>query len=132
MKLQAARTAGLPFFASIGGDPRVKASGHFADGRGGFFLLELNSAEEMIQFTGPFLDFVRFESHPVLSLPAIAQDVHALGARPAWEHALQARAHHRRGRLRPREGGRPASAPGASRGRVKHYSGRGSTERSAR
>jgi hypothetical protein len=69
----AARTAGTAFFAGIGQDPRVKASGHFADGRGGFMLIELNSAEEMLQFTGPFLDFVRFESHPVLPLAAIAQ-----------------------------------------------------------
>lgn len=70
-EVETAREQGFKFFGGIEADPRVKASGHFADGRGGFMLVEVNSAEEVLQLTGPFLDYVRFETHPVLPFSQI-------------------------------------------------------------
>ena len=65
-QVEGARAQGFPFFSTIESDPRVAASGHFADGRAGFLLIEVDSAEEMFKLTGQFLDFVHFETHPVL------------------------------------------------------------------
>jgi len=78
--VQDARQSGGEFFGRIGQDPRVRASGHFADARGGFLLVELNSPGEMMELTGPFLDFVRFESHPVVPLGDLPQIFEQLGA----------------------------------------------------
>lgn len=69
--VEAARAKGFEFFGSIESDPRVKASGHYADGRAGFLLIEVHDAKDVLQFTGPFLDFVRFETHPVLPFSEI-------------------------------------------------------------
>jgi uncharacterized protein YciI len=72
-QIAAAREQGFAFFSNIASDPRVKASGHFADARGGFLLIEHESAEEILQLTGPFMDFVRFECHPVVSFATLMQ-----------------------------------------------------------
>jgi hypothetical protein len=44
---------------------KVRASGVFADARGGFFVLEVDSAEEIFDIFAPGLDYFRIETHPL-------------------------------------------------------------------
>ena len=46
---------------------KVKASGMFADARGAFFVLDVDSSEELFEMLAPLTDFVRIESHPLVS-----------------------------------------------------------------
>ena len=45
---------------------KLKASGMFADARGAFFVLDVDSSEELFGMLAPLSDFVRFETHPVV------------------------------------------------------------------
>ncbi len=44
---------------------KVQASGVFADARGGFFVLEVDSAEEIFELFAPLLDYIRLDTHPL-------------------------------------------------------------------
>ncbi len=46
---------------------KVKASGMFADARGAFFVLDVDSSEELFEMLAPLTDFVRIETHPLVS-----------------------------------------------------------------
>ncbi len=46
---------------------KVKASGMFADARGAFFVLEVDSSEELFEMLAPFSDYARLETHPVVA-----------------------------------------------------------------
>ncbi len=46
---------------------KVKASGMFADSRGAFFVLEVDSSEELFEMLAPLTDFARIETHPMVS-----------------------------------------------------------------
>ena len=46
---------------------KVKTSGMFADARGAFFVLDVDSSEELFEMLAPLTDFVRIESHPLVS-----------------------------------------------------------------
>ena len=53
---------------------KSSAGGVFADGRAGFFVLEVNSAEEVIGLLGgAILDHFRVESHPLISYEALGK-----------------------------------------------------------
>jgi hypothetical protein len=42
---------------------KVRASGVFADARGGFFVLEVDSSEELFDLFSAGLDYIRIETH---------------------------------------------------------------------
>ena len=46
---------------------KVKASGMFADARGAFFVLEVDSSEEPFEMLARVSDFARLETHPVVA-----------------------------------------------------------------
>ena len=53
---------------------KVKEHGIFSDERGGFFILEVGSSEELLKMLSPILDAVKVKTHPIVSiqeLPAV-------------------------------------------------------------
>lgn len=53
---------------------KVAASGIFADGRAGFFLLNVETGEDVLRLLGgPVLDNCRVETHPVISLSKLGE-----------------------------------------------------------
>ena len=51
------------------GSGKVTASGIFADARAGFFLMDIDGAEDIFELLGTaFIDHCRLETHPVISL----------------------------------------------------------------
>lgn len=68
---------------------RMKQSGHlvdmgiFADGRGGYMILDVESAEEMFDLLGGgrLVDRLHLESHPVVSFEALERmfEEHGVG-----------------------------------------------------
>jgi hypothetical protein len=50
---------------------KVKESGLYADERGGFFIIDIDSSEELIRLLVPIIDFVAITSHPILSIDAL-------------------------------------------------------------
>ena len=53
---------------------RLQASGMFADGRGGFLVLEAADAEEVFRLLGSaLLDHCRVETRPLLSLASFGE-----------------------------------------------------------
>jgi hypothetical protein len=64
----AARARVFPAFQAWTKDPRVIYAGHPPDGRHVVLVVELDSHEQLLEFTGPFLDFVRFTITPVIPL----------------------------------------------------------------
>ena len=51
---------------------RVAASGVFSDCRGGYFILEVEQADDLFQLLGPaLLDHLRIETHPVTGLETL-------------------------------------------------------------
>jgi hypothetical protein len=51
---------------------RVQVSGAFTDCRGGYFVLEVDQADDLFQLLGPpILDHFRLETHPVASLETL-------------------------------------------------------------
>jgi uncharacterized protein YciI len=52
---------------------KVRASGVFADSRGGFFVLEVDSAEEVFDLFAPVLDYIRIETHPLTTVEKLAE-----------------------------------------------------------
>ncbi len=52
---------------------KVKYSGIYADERGGFFIIEIDSPEELKRFTLPINDVSKITTHPIVPLEVIAQ-----------------------------------------------------------
>ena len=53
---------------------KVKASGVFCDGREGFFILDINSGEELQNLLGGgILDYAHVESHPIMSFEKLGE-----------------------------------------------------------
>lgn len=52
---------------------KVRASGVFADARGGFFVLELDSAEELFDLLAPVFDYIRIETHPLTTVEKLGE-----------------------------------------------------------
>jgi hypothetical protein len=73
--VQALRGHAFSFFKECLSDPRIKAIGHFTDGRHGFMLAELGSHEEVLSLTGPFLDNVKFTVKPVVPMASFLENV---------------------------------------------------------
>jgi hypothetical protein len=71
--VEALRGKAFTFFAQCAQDPRVKASGHYTDGRSGFMVVEVGSLEEIYGFTGQFLDTVHFRVRPSIPLAQFVQ-----------------------------------------------------------
>ncbi|MDQ3862702.1 MAG: hypothetical protein M3317_04235 [Actinomycetota bacterium] len=52
---------------------KVRASGVFADARGGFFVLELDSAEELFDLLAAVIDYTRIETHPLTTVEKLGE-----------------------------------------------------------
>jgi uncharacterized protein YciI len=52
---------------------KVVADGVFADARGGFVVLEANSAEEIFDMFAPVIDYLRMETHPLMSVEKLQE-----------------------------------------------------------
>ena len=53
---------------------KVKAGNIFADARGGFFLLDVQSSQEVSDLLGsPFLDHFQIETHPVITFEQLGE-----------------------------------------------------------
>ena len=52
---------------------KVVANGMFADARGGFFVLEVDSAEELFDMFASGLDYLRIETHPLMSVEKLQE-----------------------------------------------------------
>ena len=53
---------------------KVSASGVFCDGREGFFLLDVDSGEELLNLLGGgILDYANVETHPVMSFEKLGE-----------------------------------------------------------
>ena len=52
---------------------KVRASGVFADARAGFFVLEVDSAEELSDLFAPVLDYIRIETHPLTTVEKLQE-----------------------------------------------------------
>jgi hypothetical protein len=52
---------------------KVRASGVFADARGAFFVLDVDSAEELFEMFAPVLDYVRIETHPLTTVEKLQE-----------------------------------------------------------
>ena len=50
---------------------KVKKSGVYADERGGFFIIDVDSPEELIRLLAPILDVVGITSHPIVSVDSL-------------------------------------------------------------
>lgn len=51
---------------------KVEASGIFADGRGGVFIMDIESEEELMGLLGgEILDVARVETHPLMTVEAL-------------------------------------------------------------
>jgi hypothetical protein len=47
---------------------KVKESGLYADERGGFFIIEVDTPEELFSLIGPLIDVIGITSHPIVSI----------------------------------------------------------------
>ena len=52
---------------------KVRASGFFADARAAFFVLDIDSSEELFDMLAPLTDFVRIETHPLVSAEKVTE-----------------------------------------------------------
>ena len=59
---------------------KVRASGFFADARGGFFVLEVDSAEELFEVFAPVIDRIRIETHPLITAERLGEFFQQQGA----------------------------------------------------
>jgi len=63
-----------PQMEKIFGSGKCLASGSFVDDRGGFFLFEVSSSEEIFDLLGAaFIDSCELETHPVQSFENLAK-----------------------------------------------------------
>ena len=47
---------------------KVKASGLYADERGGFFTIDVNTPEELLILLAPILDGISVNAHPIVPI----------------------------------------------------------------
>jgi hypothetical protein len=52
---------------------KVKYSGVYADARGGFFVIDIDSPEELKGLIGPLADIVDITAHPIVPIEALAK-----------------------------------------------------------
>ncbi len=52
---------------------KLETSGIFADARGGFFVFNVDSAEELAGLLNEVSDLGRIETHPIISLEALRE-----------------------------------------------------------
>ena len=52
---------------------KVVSTGAFADARGGFFVLDVDSSEEIFDLFAPILDYVRLETHPLTTVEKLQE-----------------------------------------------------------
>ena len=52
---------------------KVSASGVFADARGAFFVMEVDSAEELFELFAPIIDDLRIETHPLITVEKLGE-----------------------------------------------------------
>ena len=53
---------------------KMKAGSIFVDARGGFFLFDVQSSEEVLDLLGsPFIDHCRIETHPLMSYQKLGE-----------------------------------------------------------
>ena len=52
---------------------KVSASGVFADARGAFFVLEVDSADELFDLFAPLIDSLRIETHPLITVEKLGE-----------------------------------------------------------
>ncbi len=52
---------------------KVRADGVFADGRGGFLVLEVDSAEELFDLFAPIVDYARIETRPLTTAEKLVE-----------------------------------------------------------
>ena len=52
---------------------KVKASGIFVGVRGGFFVLDVDSSDELFEMLVPIIDYVRLETHPLTSMEKLGE-----------------------------------------------------------
>lgn len=51
----------------------IETSGFYADERGGFFVIDIDSPDDLIRLIAPILDVVSFTSHPIVGIKHIQQ-----------------------------------------------------------
>ena len=51
----------------------VKTSGFYADERGGFFVIDIDSPDELVRLIAPILDIISFTSHPIVGIETLQQ-----------------------------------------------------------
>jgi len=47
---------------------KVKESGLYADERGGFFIIDVDTPEELLRLLAPIMDVIGLTSHPIVSI----------------------------------------------------------------
>jgi muconolactone delta-isomerase len=52
---------------------KVRASGVFVGARGGFFVFDVDSADELFEMLVPIVDYVRMETHPLTSVEKLGE-----------------------------------------------------------
>ena len=50
---------------------KVKVSGLYADERGGFFVIDVDTPEELLRLLAPIIDVIAINSHPILSIDSL-------------------------------------------------------------
>ena len=72
-KVMEVRQVGSRALQQIMQSGKVRASGVFADSRGGFFVLEVDSSEEVFDLFAPILDYIRIETHPLTTVEKLQE-----------------------------------------------------------
>ena len=52
---------------------KVRASGVFVGVRGGFFVLDVDSSDELFEMLVPIVDYIRIETHPLTSFEKLGE-----------------------------------------------------------
>jgi hypothetical protein len=52
---------------------KVVASGVFADARGSFLVLDVDSSEELFDLLAPIVDYIRIETHPLTTVEKVQE-----------------------------------------------------------
>ncbi len=68
-----ARNVAGPVFGALMSDSRVIHSGHFSGKRGGFFIVEAGSGDELMEMFGPMYDMARLRMEPYSSFAALLE-----------------------------------------------------------
>ena len=52
---------------------KVKDYGIYADDRGAYFILDVNTSEELFELVGPVVDAMHLKTHPCISVEALGK-----------------------------------------------------------